>query len=180
MTIGELARKLGLSRSTLLYYDKRGLLRPSGRSEAGHYRNYGPAEWERARRILAYRDLGLSLAGIARVLDGRGSLAALLEQRLLALGEEIAGLRAQQRLVLAALGSPALGTENRCLDKERWVEILAAAGLDETGRARWHREFERLAPGAHQDFLEALGLPGPEITAIRSEAAAPLTDEETA
>lgn len=176
MTIGDLARKLGLSRSTLLYYDKRGLLRPSGRSETNRYRNYGPEEWERARRILAFRDLGLSLDGIARILDGRGSLAALLEQRLLTLGEQIAALRAQQRLVLAALGSPALSAQSRCLEKERWVEILAAAGLDEFGRARWHREFERLAPGAHQDFLEALGLPGPEIAAIRSEAAAPLTD----
>jgi len=34
--ITELARKHGLSRSTLLYYDRIGLLTPSGRSEAGY------------------------------------------------------------------------------------------------------------------------------------------------
>ena len=41
LTIGKLARKFDLSRSTLLYYDRIGLLKPSGRTRA-NYRVYTP------------------------------------------------------------------------------------------------------------------------------------------
>jgi DNA-binding transcriptional MerR regulator len=41
-TIGQAAKHANLSRSTLLYYDRIGLLRPSGRSRAG-YRLYNGA-----------------------------------------------------------------------------------------------------------------------------------------
>ncbi|MEN8133472.1 MAG: MerR family DNA-binding transcriptional regulator [Pseudomonadota bacterium] len=77
-TIGQIGKRFGISRSTLLYYDAIGLLRPSGRSTA-NYRLY---------------------------------------------------------------------TEDDML--------------------RWHTEFERLSPEAHQDFLEALGLPETEIRDIRN------------
>jgi hypothetical protein len=50
VTIGQLARKHGLSRSTLLYYDRIGLLSPTSRSAAG-YRRYGPTEVDRLTRI---------------------------------------------------------------------------------------------------------------------------------
>ena len=33
---------------------------------------------------------------------------------------------------------------------------------------RWHVEFEALAPESHQDFLESLGIPPPEIASIRA------------
>ena len=39
LTVGRLARRFGLARSTLLYYDRIGVLRPSARSAAG-YRLY--------------------------------------------------------------------------------------------------------------------------------------------
>ena len=42
-TVGRLARAFGLSRSTLLYYDSIGLLRPTGRSPA-NYRLYTRAD----------------------------------------------------------------------------------------------------------------------------------------
>lgn len=35
---------------------------------------------------------------------------------------------------------------------------------------RWHSEFERLAPEAHQDFLEFLGIDASEIDSIRQRA----------
>lgn len=49
VTVGVLARRFGLARSTLLYYDRLGLLRPSSRSRAG-YRSYSPADERKARR----------------------------------------------------------------------------------------------------------------------------------
>ena len=38
-TIGQLGRQFGISRSSLIYYDKIGLIKPSARSEA-NYRLY--------------------------------------------------------------------------------------------------------------------------------------------
>ena len=54
------------------------------------------------------------------------------------------------------------------MDKERWIAILRAAGLDDAAMNAWHVEFERAAPEAHQDFLEALGIAPTEITRIRA------------
>jgi hypothetical protein len=51
--------------------------------------------------------------------------------------------------------------------KERWVSMLRAAGPDEDGMSRWHQQFEKQAPEAHQDFLESLGLSRQEIRNIR-------------
>ena len=166
-TVGALARRHGLSRSTLLYYDRLGLLRPGGRSSAG-YRRYGAEDDRRLARICELRAAGLPLAQVARVLDGpQDATAAVLGRHLAALNAEIAALRRQQRAVLALLGDGARTAGTRTLDKERWVEILRATGLTEADLARWHAEFERLSPDAHQDFLEGIGIAPEDITRIR-------------
>jgi len=58
--ITTLAKASGLSRSTLLYYDRIGLLCPSGRSAAG-YRLYSARDKERLALICSYRQAGLAL-----------------------------------------------------------------------------------------------------------------------
>ena len=45
-TVSKIAQRFGLSRSTLLYYDRIGLLSPSGRSP-GDYRLYDQADCDR-------------------------------------------------------------------------------------------------------------------------------------
>ena len=52
--------------------------------------------------------------------------------------------------------------------KQRWVEIMTAAGLDEAAMIKWHQAFEALEPAEHQLFLESLGIAAAEIKAIRS------------
>jgi DNA-binding transcriptional MerR regulator len=64
----EAARRLGVSAKALRLYEQRGLLVPA-RTAAG-WRSYGPAEMARATEIVALRALGLSLAQVARVLQG--------------------------------------------------------------------------------------------------------------
>ncbi|OZI31015.1 MerR family transcriptional regulator [Bordetella genomosp. 10] len=64
----EAARRLGVSAKALRLYEQQGLIRP-GRSAAG-YRVYGPGDMVRAAEVVALRALGLSLAQVARVLDG--------------------------------------------------------------------------------------------------------------
>lgn len=68
-TVGELAKRAGLTVRTLHHYEELGLLRPCGRSDAG-YRRYGEADVLRLHRVLALRDAGLSLKAIAPLLDG--------------------------------------------------------------------------------------------------------------
>lgn len=54
--------------------------------------------------------------------------------------------------------------------KESWIRLLETAGLDQTARDKWHAEFERLAPDAHRDFLESLGIPAKEIALIKKHS----------
>lgn len=171
ITIRQLATEFGLSRSTLLYYDRIGLLRPDYRTSAG-YRLYAAADRTRLKAICRYRSAGLSLERIAQLLDEdqrpRAAITTALHQRLTALNREIAGLRRQQQVVVNLLG-PGRGVRRstRIMDKDRWVALLRAAGMDEAEMHRWHQAFERQSPEAHRDFLESLGLPASEIRRIR-------------
>ncbi|XXY45017.1 MerR family transcriptional regulator [Sorangium sp. So ce269] len=156
-----------MSRSTLLYYESLGLIAPEGRSKAG-YRRYGPREAERLRLICTYRQAGLSLDTIARLLESkRVGRAAALERRLGELNREIARLREQQQLLVRLLSQEGALKRTRVMNKARWVALLRASGLDEAAMERWHAAFERDAPEAHQDFLESLGIPAAEVEAIR-------------
>jgi len=53
------------------------------------------------------------------------------------------------------------------VDKDIWVEMLRAAGLDDQAMGHWHGEFEARAPEAHHDFLLSLGIPEKDVLAIR-------------
>ena len=173
-TVGRLARRHGLSRSTLLYYDRIGLLRPSGHAK-GEYRRYSPEDDARLARICEYRRAGISLAGIGRMLDEHADsgVAEALENRLVELNRELDGLREQQRLVAGLLGRADLLAGTGPMDKATWVSLLSSAGFTEQDMRDWHVRFERSAPDKHEQFLRALRIPAPEISAIRAMAAAP-------
>lgn len=166
-TISELARFFGLSRSTLLYYDRIGLLRAPDRTDAG-YRLYTEKEYDRLARICMFRSAGLSLADVRRILtEGTTPGAEILEKRLRELEDRILTLRNQQHLLIAMLrktpGCPHLPV----VDKNMWVDMLEAAGMGEEDMLAWHREFEGRAPRAHEEFLLSLGIPAEEIRQIR-------------
>ena len=72
LTISALGRRFGLSRSTLLYYDRIGLLSPSSRSVAG-YRCYNDQDAKRLEMIQTFRLAGVPLSGIQVLLDQRSS-----------------------------------------------------------------------------------------------------------
>ena len=91
----EAARRLGVSAKALRLYEQRGLVAPV-RTSAG-WRAYGPAEMARAAEIAALRALGLSLAKVARVLDGD---AQALEP---ALAAHQAGLEGQVRNIAGSI-----------------------------------------------------------------------------
>ena len=166
-SIGQVAKRFGLSRSTLLYYDSIGLLKPSGRSPSG-YRQYSEADMTRMERIAEYRGAGLALEAIRDLLAGTGGVhTEILNARLTRINQEIQCLRAQQQVLVKLLRNRRAFRRTRVMTKDRWVKLLAAAGMDEAGMRRWHMEFERSAPEAHQDFLESLGIPVGDISGIR-------------
>lgn len=176
-TVSGIARRCGVSRTTILYYESLGLLNASSRS-AGNYRQYGDGDLERLRQIRAYRNLGLSLADVRAILGqtaGRrhrsgaksaGDRASILQARLVRIDAEIENLRGHQRMILRLLGD---GTFRRTemITKDKWVAIMKGCGFTEEQMHRWHVEFERSAPAEHQEFLEFLHIPSEEIGRIR-------------
>jgi hypothetical protein len=44
---------------------------------------------------------------------------------------------------------------------------MQSAGFTNDDMRRWHAEFEKSAPGEHQEFLEFLHIPPAEIDEIR-------------
>lgn len=165
--ITELARMFGLARSTLLYYDRIGLLKPSGRSEAG-YRLYSQDDRDRLAAIRGFRQAGLTIEDIERALSmDEHANGAILKRRMRELGEEIRGLQAQQRLLGRMLRADSLGELPAAVDKQAWIEMLRAAGMDDAAMKKWHTEFERRAPEAHHRFLLDLGISEEEAQLIR-------------
>ena len=167
-SISQLGRDFGLSRSTLLYYDRIGILNPSSRGQNG-YRRYGQREYERLQRICRYRELGLSLKDIRQaLLTGTRPSKKMLKQRLEEVEQQIKGLERHKRLLNGMLQRLTAGHGSVKVDKDLWVEMLRVAGMDEAAMERWHVEFEKRAPEGHASFLESLGISVGEQETIRA------------
>ncbi|MGO9093858.1 MAG: MerR family transcriptional regulator [Bryobacteraceae bacterium] len=167
LTVSKLARACGLSRSTLLYYESIGLLKPVSRSAAG-YRRYGDNDLRRLRQICVYRDAGLKLEDISALMDRpEDDASSVLKRRLAELNAEVETLRGHQRAILKLLRNFDFSERTEMNTKEKWVSIMRAAGFSEADMKRWHVEFERSAPEEHQEFLEFLHIPKEEIASIR-------------
>ncbi len=67
-SINKLAKLSGVSSRTLRYYDEIGLLKPRRISSSG-YRVYGTAEVDALQQILFYRELGIELSEIGRIIS---------------------------------------------------------------------------------------------------------------
>src|SRR5262249_42122032 len=74
-TIGQLARATGVPTSTVRYYERMGLLRPSGRT-SGNYRVYGEEALERVRFIRAAQATGFTREDITALLNLRDGTTA--------------------------------------------------------------------------------------------------------
>src|SRR6516164_1556393 len=69
-SIGEFARLGGVSVRTLRHYDEIGLLRPTTVDPNTGYRGYSAQQLGQLNRIIALKELGLSLTQARRLLDG--------------------------------------------------------------------------------------------------------------
>ena len=158
-TVGELAKRAGLTVRTLHHYEELGLLRPSGRSEAG-YRRYGEADVLRLHRVLALRDAGLSLKAIAPLLDGEAPrpLAEVLAAQI----EQIQAQLLAQETLLQTLRNAAKRLELHG-DSGDAVQVLLDAMAIRRVHERWfspeqmralRRQWEAI-PETQRDAIEA-------------------------
>jgi DNA-binding transcriptional MerR regulator len=121
--VGELARHTGMTVRMLRHYDSIGLLKPSGRTEAG-YRLYDRDDVTRLHSIQTLRQLGLPLQEITRLLEGRAEpLDMIIQRQISALEHQIeqAGeLCARLRLLKSSLA------ERGAPDMAEWLSMLGS------------------------------------------------------
>ncbi|GAA5218834.1 MerR family transcriptional regulator [Corallincola platygyrae] len=167
LTVSQLAKRFKISRTTLLYYERAGLLEPKSRSASG-YRLYGGDEIRRLESILSFRASGVPIATIGSLLNRADDTTQeqILREQFYALEREVQKLRQQQEAIVLLLKHPKL-LEQTMINKDRWVEIMRAAGLNDTDMHNWHKQFEAMEPQAHQEFLESLSINATEIEKIR-------------
>ncbi|MCI9151717.1 MAG: MerR family transcriptional regulator [Lachnospiraceae bacterium] len=109
MTVGEAARKMGVTVRTLQYYDKEGLLHPSGESEGGR-RLYTDKDLVLLHQILSLKSLGFSLEDIRQrlisletpedVAEALAKQADVLHQKLRQLSESLTAVEQLREEVL--------------------------------------------------------------------------------
>lgn len=166
-TVSQLAKQFNLSRSTLLYYESIDLLVSSELGE-NNYRLYSENDKRTLEKICMYRDMGIPLKKIKSLLESEtDEIQGELERQLLTLNNEIKRLRSRQQAILGVLKNKERLKSTRLLDKDQWVEMFRNVGMSDENMSEWHREFERNAPEAHQDFLESIGLSEERIREIR-------------
>lgn len=131
-TIQQLSCLSGVTTRALRWYDKIGLLKPSGRTEGG-YRRYGPAEVDRLQDILYYRALGVELARVKEILDDPSF------DRLAALRSHLAVLESEQGRIQELINS----VKETILTQER-KEIMSDEKKFEAFKRQFVEEKERL------------------------------------
>lgn len=140
-TVHEVSRLTGVSIRTLHYYDKIGLLPPSGKTEKG-YRLYDDTDLERLQQILLFRELQFPLKDISRILDSPDF------DRNRALEQQITLLELQkehlENLILLARGIKMTGVRNldfSAFDTKK-IDEYSKAAKENWGHTKEWREFE--------------------------------------
>ncbi|NOH78626.1 MerR family transcriptional regulator [Vibrio sp. RE86] len=136
--ISELATKVGLSRTALLYYEKQKLI--TGRRLENGYRVYSDKDVQRVRLIQQLQAGGLTLQECKICLEAKID-RQLLQNRLVALDEEI--------------------------ERKQQSRTLLAAMLGEGDLKAWHEGLDKLAPDAHLDWLMKQGFSEKEALRLK-------------
>lgn len=111
LTIGALARTTGVTRETIRWYERIGLLQAPARS-AGNYRLYTSEHLARLGFIRRCRDMGFSLDEVHDLIDRAAhreddcaDVAAIANARLVELDRKIASLKALRQDLARVVGS---------------------------------------------------------------------------
>ncbi len=133
--IGEFAQIAQVSGRLLRFYDQQGLLAPEWTDPATGYRYYGIRQLPRLNRILALKELGLTLDQIRRYLEDeisvselRGMLAMKRAQLEQALAEEEARLRNVESRLAQIDRDGAIGDYEFVIKSLPQTSVLATSG----------------------------------------------------
>ncbi|MFH9350900.1 MerR family transcriptional regulator [Kitasatospora sp. NPDC017646] len=127
LTIGELARRTGLTVKTVRFYSDEGIVTPADRNPAGH-RQYDADAVARLDLVRTLRELGLGLPEVRQVLEREHGLSEVAAAHAAALDVRIRVLRLRQAVLrtVAARGATA--------EELTLVHRLARLTEDERGR----------------------------------------------
>lgn len=131
-SIGDLARRTGLTVKAIRYYSDRGIVAPACRTAAG-YRRYSPDAVARLALIRTLRELGLRLDVIGRVVDQEQALGEVVAEHAAALDAQISILRLRRAVLTHA------AEHNHTLEEMELMHQLAT--LSETERQRLIEDF---------------------------------------
>lgn len=117
-TVQKLALLAGVSARTLRYYDEIGILKPARINSSG-YRIYGQAQVDRLQQILFYRELGVDLESVKKIVTAPSfdGAKALREHR-----EKLLEKREQLDALISNVDKTIALTEGRMImsDKEKF------------------------------------------------------------
>jgi DNA-binding transcriptional MerR regulator len=153
-SIGELARRTGLTVKAVRFYSDRGLVPPSERNSAGH-RLYGAAALARLDLIRTLRELGLDLATIRRVVDGEVTVAEVAARHVEALAVQIRLLRLRRAVLITVAERGSTPEETSLMNQ--------LAQLSDTERRRLVDDFLRDALGGRPELAGIARTLTPEL-----------------
>jgi len=128
-TIGELAKAADVPTSTVRYYERAGLIQPSGRT-AANYRVYSAEDVQRLRFVRAAQATSFTLDDIAELLQAApcGDVQERIEARLSQVSERIKELRHVERVLRASLKT--------CQEHEKTGRCQVIDALSAAARAK--------------------------------------------
>ena len=129
MTVGEVAKKMGVTVRTLQYYDKEGLLSPSSQSEGGR-RLYTDKDLIALYQIMSLKSLGFSLEDISKrliSLDTPDEVAKVLEEQADIIGRKIESLSASLSAI-KQLKNEVL--QMQTVDFKKYADIIASLQIN--------------------------------------------------
>ena len=138
LKIGDFARLSRVSVKTVRYYDDIGLLSPSQVDQFTSYRYYTVDQLARIHRIMALKDLGLSLEQIQRMLDAdlsREQLQGMFALRQAELQQQVHDVRARLAQVEFRLRMLKMEDEMPTIDI-KVTEVPPVSGLTARGPIR--------------------------------------------
>ncbi|MCL2673878.1 MAG: MerR family transcriptional regulator [Defluviitaleaceae bacterium] len=166
-TIKDACKQFKLSRSTLLYYDSIGLLKPSARTDS-NYRLYTDADMERLKMICNYRKAGISLNDISKLLEvKKNEYTEILIERYNSISHEMENLQHQQEVIIRMMNSEAFQSEANLTNIDNHAKVTHTAGMDKEAARKWHIMFEAISPSEHTKFLKKLGMDDEAIHRIK-------------
>lgn len=156
LTVGEVARRFGITVRTLHHYDDIGLLTPSRRTAAG-YRLYTPADLTRLSQVIVYRRLELSLDEIADLLDTGDEVSHLVRQRerVMSRLDEVSSLveAIEQALEKAMTNTPMTDDDMRELFGDGFDDYQAEAEQKWGETAEWKESQRRAKSYGKDDWI---------------------------